>query len=264
MDTVRALIVDDELLARRGLRRVVEKHPAVEVIGECENGNEAVEAIESEHPDLVLLDIEIPGLSGIDVIGKLDPRRMPFIVFVTAHQQYAVDAFRVQAHDYVLKPLDEDRVRRVLDRVLDEVRRRNLDDLQSRLDGVLRMLENRKDVKPRGAGLRRIMVKDHGCIQFIETAEIDWIEGCGNYVKLHAGQREHLLKSTMNSIETKLDPDVFLRIHRSTIVNMQSVRELKTFDRGSYVVLMKDSRRLFSSKRCHGRIDAFFASYCSL
>jgi two-component system LytT family response regulator len=256
---VRLLIVDDEPIARRGLRMYARDHPGVEVVGECGDGFEAIDAIERLRPDVVLLDVEMPELSGLDVIERVNPQKMPYVVFVTAYNQYALDAFRVHALDYVLKPVDKNLMAEVLDRVVEEVRRSGFDGFKSRMDALLQQLERRSDER-KTALLRRITVKDGGRIFFVDTDAVDWIEACGNYVKLHVGQSSCLLKETLNNLESKLDSSMFLRVHRCTIINTRSVREFRTFLRGSYLILMKDNSKLFSSRRFHSRIGSFLRS----
>jgi two-component system LytT family response regulator len=253
---VRLLIVDDEPLARRGLRSYANDHPGLEVVGECGDGYEALDAIERLRPDAVLLDVEMPELNGFKVIERVDPEHMPYVVFVTAHDQYALEAFRVHAVDYVLKPADRALMTEVFSRVIEEVRRKGLDDFNSRLTAVLEQLEYKAHEKKPHV-LDRITVKVGGRIMFVDAAAVDWIEACGNYVNLHVGQSKYLLKTTLNYLGSRLDSSMFLRVHRSTIVNTRSVREFRTFLRGSYVIMMKDNSKLFSSRRFHARIESF-------
>lgn len=259
MGRARLLIVDDEPMARRGLLTYAKDHPGVEVIGECGDGFEAIEAIERLRPDAVLLDVEMPELSGFDVIDRINCPKMPYVVFVTAHNHYALEAFRVHAIDYILKPADKRHMTEVFDRVIKEVRRSSLDDFNSRLSSVLEQLDRRSREK-KVAVMERITVKDGDRIIFVNAEAVDWIEACGNYVNLHVGQSRYLLKSTLNNIGSKLDSSIFLRVHRSTIVNTRSVREIRTFLRGSYLILMKDNSKLFSSRRFHARINSYLKS----
>lgn len=252
----RLLIVDDEPMARRGLRTFAKDHPGVEVIGECGDGFEAIEAIERLRPDAVFLDVEMPELSGFDVIDRVNCPKMPYVVFVTAHNHYALEAFRVHAMDYILKPTDKQHMTEVFDRVIEEVRRGGLDDFNVRLGSVLEQLERRSREK-KVSVLERITVKDGDRIIFVNAEAVDWIEACGNYVNLHVGQSKYLLKTTLNYLGSRLDGSMFLRVHRSTIVNTRSVRDFRTFLRGSYVILMKDNSKLFSSRRFHSRIESF-------
>lgn len=253
---LRLLIVDDEPIARRGLRMCAMEHPRVQVVGECGDGFEAVDAIERLKPDAVLLDVEMPELSGFNVIERITPERMPYVVFVTAHNEFALEAFRVHAIDYLLKPVEKKLMMEVFDRMIEAVRHKGLDDVSSRLSAVLDQLEHRPHEK-KTAVLDRITVKVGGRILFVDTCSVDWIESCGNYVNLHVGQSRFLLKTTLNYLGSRLDSAMFLRVHRSTIVNTRSVKEFRTFLRGSYVILMKDNSKLFSSRRFHSRIDSF-------
>jgi two-component system LytT family response regulator len=253
---VRLLIVDDEPVARRGLRSYANDHPGLEVVGECGDGYEALDAIERLRPDAVLLDVEMPELNGFNVVERVSPEMMPYIVFVTAHDQYALEAFRVHAIDYVLKPAGKQLMTEVFDRVIEEVRRRGLEDFNSRLEAVLQQLEHGSREK-KSAVLDRITVKVGGRIMFVDACAVDWVEACGNYVNLHVGQNKYLLKTTLHRLGSRLDSSMFLRVHRSTIVNTRSVREFRTFLRGSFVILMKDNSKLFSSRRFHARIESF-------
>jgi two-component system, LytTR family, response regulator len=256
---VRLLIVDDEPLARRGLRSYANDHPGVEVVGECGDGFQAIEAIERLRPDAVLLDVEMPELSGFDVIERIQTTTMPYVVFVTAHDQYALEAFRVHAIDYILKPADRHHMNEVFNRVIEEVRRGGVDDFNARLGAVVEQLE-RRNCERHTSALERITIKDGDRIIFVEAETIDWIEACGNYINLHVGQSKYLLKGTLTSLSSRLDRSIFLRVHRSTIVNTRSVKEFRTFLRGSYLILMKDNSKLFSSRRFHSRIQTFLKS----
>jgi len=253
---VRLLIVDDEPVARRGLRAYAEDHHGVEVVGECGDGYEALDAVERLRPDAMLLDVEMPELDGFNVIQRINPENMPYVVFVTAHDQYALDAFRVHAVDYILKPADKKLMTVVFNRVIEEVRRKGVDDFNSRLRTVLNQLEH-QTCETKTASLERITVKVGGRIMFVDACSVDWIEACGNYANLHVGQNKYLVKTTLNHLGSRLDNTMFLRVHRSTIVNTKSVREFRTFLKGSYVILMKDNSKLFSSRRFHARIDTF-------
>jgi two-component system LytT family response regulator len=254
--SVRLLIVDDEPLARRGLRSFADEYPGVEVVGECGDGYQAVDAIERLHPDAVFLDVEMPHLSGFDILERVNAPKMPYVVFVTAHDQYALQAFRVHAIDYVLKPADQQQMNEVFDRVVEHVRRGSADDVDSRLGVVVAELEQHSRERNVSA-LDRISIKDGDRIIFVEAEDINWIEACGNYINLHVGQSKYMLKATLTSLTSRLDRSVFLRVHRSTVVNTRSVKEFRTVGRGSYLILMKDNSKLFSSRRFHSRIHSF-------
>ncbi len=266
MNTIRTILVDDEALARRALKRCLAAYPQIVVIAECETGTDAVTQIRSLSPDLVFLDIEMPGIDGLQVAERLRPGSLPIIVFVTAHDRYALDAFRVQAMDFVLKPLNDCRIAEVMDRVIDQIRHRRLDVVGTRLETVLKKMEHARtpdreaahgSASSSGTFIKQYAIKERGRIKVIEIPSIDWIEACGNYVTLHVAGAKHLVRETMNTMESRLDPSTFLRIHRSIIVNTRSVSELRPFFNGSYLVMLKDQTRLFSSRGYHPKVEQY-------
>jgi two-component system LytT family response regulator len=239
---IRVLVADDEPLARERLRTLLTREDGLEIIAECPNGIEAIDSIGKLSPDLVFLDIQMPGASGFDVIEAIGPTRMPLVIFVTAFDHYALKAFDVHALDYLLKPFDRDRFHEALVRARQQLERRTNGDLERRL------LELVQDLKPATQRLERFVIKSGGRVFFVRADEIDWIEAAGNYVKLHVGAETHLFRETMNSLESRLDPDVFFRIHRSHIVNIERVRELQPWFNGEYVVFLKNGTRLTLSR----------------
>jgi two-component system LytT family response regulator len=242
---IRALIVDDEPLARERVRSLLEKEVDVTIVGECANGREAIEAIERDAPDLVFLDVQMPELDGFGVLENLDEtRRLPFVIFVTAYDEYAVRAFDVHALDYVLKPFDRERFRDALERARREIARAagNGGGLDKKLLALLAELQDRK------RRLERIVIRSGGRVSFLRTDEVDWIEAAGNYVELHVGKDSHLLRETMNKLESRLDPKRFLRIHRRLIVNVERIKQLEGVTHGEYLVVLKDGTRLSSSR----------------
>jgi len=241
--TVRALIVDDEPLARDRLRALLAGDADVQVVGECGDGHTAVAAIRDLDPDLVFLDVQMPALDGLGVVAEVGPARMPPTVFVTAYDKYAVRAFDVSAVDYLLKPFDADRFAAALRRAKDQVRHRADAGVRDRL---LALLADAKPPAPPAA--ERLAVKTGGKVVFLRTDEIDWIEAAGNYCRLHVGKQAHLLRETMAALEARLDPKRFVRIHRSTIVNVERIRELQPYFHGDYVVLLRDDTQLTLSR----------------
>jgi two-component system LytT family response regulator len=240
---IRAVIVDDEPLARDCVRIALEHHPEVEVVEECVNGEEAIAAIREHRPDLVFLDVQMPGLDGFDVIEEVGVEEMPVVVFVTAYDQHALKAFDVRALDYLLKPFDRDRFAESISRVRDAIEHSGSDEIGRRLLEIVREL--RPGTPPRSD---RLVIKSAGRLFFLRIDEIDWVEAAGNYVKLHVGTDEHLLRETMNGIEQKLDPDAFFRIHRSRIVNMERIKELQPWFNGEYVVILHNGTKLTLSR----------------
>ena len=239
---IRALLADDEPLARQRLRMLLQDADWLEVIGEAKDGASTVAAIEKLQPDLVFLDIEMPNGSGFDVIDTVGASKMPFVIFVTAYDKYALKAFDVHAVDYLLKPFDRERFHEALARAKGQLERVTSGELERRL------LQLVQDLTPVQQRLERFVIKSGGRVFFVPTAEIDWIEAAGNYVKLHVGTDEHLFRETMNAIEAKLNPDAFYRIHRSHMVNVERIRELQPWFNGEYVVFLKNGTQLTLSR----------------
>jgi two-component system LytT family response regulator len=241
--TIRALIADDEPLARERMRSLLGAEQDIEIVGEARDGVETVEAILSQSPDLVFLDVHMPKLDGFEVIQTVGPDRMPAVVFVTAYDQHALRAFEVQALDYLLKPFDSERFQGALRRVRRQIDTRETGDIGQRLLALVR------DLRPASASRTdRLVVKSGGRLYFLRADEIDWIEAAGNYVRLHVGAEGHLLRETMNSIESRLNPEIFFRIHRSHIVNIERIKELQPWFNGEYVVILRNGARLTLSR----------------
>ncbi|MFN2563633.1 MAG: LytR/AlgR family response regulator transcription factor [Gemmatimonadaceae bacterium] len=247
---IRTLIADDEPLARERLRALLARHADIEIIGECANGSDTIQTITELRPDLVLLDVEMPQVDGFAVLEALDADAMPTVVFVSAHDQYAVRAFEAHALDYILKPFDEARVDRALRRVRGQLARaggaRTID------PGLVSLLEELRDRRRSD----RLVVKTGGRVVFLRTEDIDWVEASGNYVRLHVGGEAHLLRESMKNMERRLDPSTFVRIHRSAIVNVDRIRELEPWFHGEYIVILRDGTRLTSSRVFSDRLNA--------
>ena len=249
---IRTLIVDDESLARERIRRFLRDESGVEIIGECGDGAEAVAAIEQSKPDLVFLDIQMPEKDGFEVVKSLDARIVPTVIFVTAYDQYALQAFDVHALDYLLKPFNRERLRRAVERARRQIENKNRGALDERLLSLI------ADLRAEKKYLERLVVKSVGRVFFLKTDEIDWIEAAGNYLKLHVGRESHLIRETMNGIESKLDPDRFLRIHRSTVVNIDRIKELHPMFSGDYSVIMRNGVELTLSRNYRERFLELF------
>jgi two-component system LytT family response regulator len=249
MEKIRAVIVDDELLARRGIRAQLNDEKDIEIVSECRNGREAVTVIEEQAPDLVFLDVQMPELDGFGVLEAVGVERMPAVIFVTAYDKYALRAFDVHALDYLLKPFDGERFTKALQRVRRQIERNSIHDLSRRLQNLL------DDLKPNQKYTERLVIKSAARIFFLSVSDIDWIEAADNYVRLHVGGDEHLLRETMNSLEKRLDPAQFVRVHRSRIVNIQRVTELQPLFRGEYEIMLQDGTRLESSRGYRDRLD---------
>lgn len=239
---IRTLIVDDESLARERVRDMLAQYGDIEVIAECANGYEAVEAITKHAPDLVFLDVEMPGMDGFGVLDALDSDRLPVIIFVTAYDQYAVKAFEVYALDYLLKPFDQERFDKALSRAKDYILNQKNDSLSER---ILKALE---EIKSKPVHLERLVIKMHGHVFFVKTEEIDWLEAEGNYVRLHSGKESYLLRDTITALENQLDPKKFVRVHRSAIVNIDRIQELQPWFHGEYRIILKEGVELTLSR----------------
>jgi two-component system LytT family response regulator len=249
MKKIRVLIVDDEPLAREGIRMRLDQEPDIEVLGECANGREAVAAIKRDVPDLVFLDVQMPRLDGFGVIAAIGAKLMPQVVFVTAFDEHALRAFEVHALDYLLKPVEGARFLEALDRARSQLRRPELVTINEQLQALL------SDFKTEKKYLDRLAIKANGRILFLDVEEIDWVQAADNYVAVHAGRESHLLHTTMNSLEQKLDPDAFLRIHRSAIVNLKRIKELHPMFHGEYRVILKDGTELTSGRSYRDKLQ---------
>jgi two-component system LytT family response regulator len=237
------IVVDDEPLAREKIRTLLAEERDVEVVAECATGTEAIAAIERLEPDLVFLDVQMPEVDGFGVLEALDPERIPAVVFVTAYDRHALRAFDVHALDYLLKPFDRERFARALSRA-----RATLEPGRSERELSRRLLSLLREVQRDRGHAERIVVRDAGRVFFLRVDEIDWIEAAGNYTCLHAGKDSHLLRETMKALEARLDPERFLRVHRSTIVRVERIREMRAGAHGEYEVVLADGTRLSSSR----------------
>ena len=241
MSKIRVLVADDEPLARRGVRQLLAPHADITVIGECRNGPETLQALDTASPDLLFLDIQMPGMDGFDVIRARGADRMPPLVFVTAHDRFAVRAFEAQALDYLVKPLHVDRFEAALDRVRRHLELAHTAGLASKLHALL--AAERAEREKRGA--TRLVVGD----LVIPTADIDWISADDYYVRLHTAGGEFLLRESLSSLETRLDPSRFVRIHRGAIVQIDRIRELRE------EAVLRDGTRIPISRRRRGLLD---------
>lgn len=250
MTRVRALVVDDEPWARDRICSLLSEEPTVEVVGESSCGADAVDAIRALDPHLVFLDVQMPDLDAFDVIAEVGESRMPAVIFVTAYDQHALRAFEVHALDYLLKPFDRGRFREALRRAVALIEAGSSEARARRLEEML------AEVKPQ-RWLDRLLVREHGRLFFVRVETLDWIEAAGNYVRLHKEGRSHLVRQTMKALERQLDPATFLRIHRSTIVNLDRVQEIQPLFSGEHAVLLADGTRLTLSKSYRDRLQRF-------
>jgi two-component system LytT family response regulator len=247
----RVLIVDDEPLARAHMRELLAEAGGAEVVGECGDGREAVRRIRAEAPDLVLLDVQIPELDGFAVVREIGATRMPMVIFVTAYDEYALQAFDVSALAYLLKPVSRERFSGALERARALMQASSANDTASRLGKLLaRMSESRTQSD-------RLSIKVDGRVLFVGVDEIDWLEAADNHVKVHVGQRTHQVRSTMTSFEKRLPAEKFLRIHRSTMVNIRRIAEVQPWFAGDYVFILMGGARLTSGRSYRQAIHEF-------
>lgn len=248
--TIRAVIADDERLARQKLRLLLAQEKGLEVVADCSDGAQAITAVHALRPDLLFLDVRMPNLDGFQVLERIAPADMPVVVFTTAYDQYAIKAFEASALDYLLKPFDHKRLHRTLGRVRTQL-------LQSRGQGVagrllLDLLERSKES---GSTEDRLLIKSGGKLVFLEPDDIDWIEAAANYVKLYVGATSYLLRENIGRMGERLDPARFVRIHRSTIINIRKLRELQPCDGGEYIAVLDSGKALSCSRGYKSQIQ---------
>jgi two-component system LytT family response regulator len=264
---LRVVVADDEPLARKRIRSLLARHADVEIVAEHANGPDTVAGVQAVRPDVLFLDVQMPGMTGVEVMRALGARAVPAVVFVTAYDAHAVQAFEHHALDYVLKPVDADRFERALARVRERLAERSATALT---ESVLRLLAQGAGVAPTpGASAAapaaptttssypsRILLRSTDRLSFVDVAALDWIEAEGDYVRLHAGKASHLHRSTLSALEAQLDPAEFVRIHRSTIVRLARIRELQPYFHGEYVVVLHDGTKVKLSRSYRDRLQA--------
>jgi two-component system, LytTR family, response regulator len=263
---LRAIIVDDEELARRGIEIRLANYPDVQIVAQCQNGREAIEAVMREQPDLMFLDIQMPGVSGLDVLARLPQQSMPMIIFVTAFDRYALDAFEAQALDYLLKPINDTRFAQALERVRTYWRQRTALAQREKLMRLLASTQGAGAVDesvlreqlaaqsgPQYPGI--LPIRDDAGTVRLDVKTIDWIDAAGDYMCVHAEGRTYVLRETMKSLESVLDPGIFQRVHRSTIVNVRRVRRLRPHTNGEYFLTLDDGQEIKLSRSYRDRVD---------
>jgi two-component system, LytTR family, response regulator len=249
MSDISVLIVDDEPAARRGLKRLLAQEDGLAIVGEARNGREAVEKIEELRPDVVFLDIQMPELNGFEVLHAVRTEPLPVIVFVTAYDEWAVRAFEVEALDYVLKPFEDARLQAVVKRVRHRMREPGRDDVLQRVRALL---------AERGAAprfLTRLLIRESGVVQFVELDTVDWIEAADYYARLHVGGRAQLVRYTLNQLEQQLDPSRFVRTHRSAIVNVAAIKEIRVAYQNQHAVVLKSGATVPLSRSKKERLE---------
>ncbi len=267
---IRAVVVDDEPLARRGIRARLERAGGYTVVAECASGREAIAAIREFAPNVVFLDVQMPGIDGFGVVEEIGADQMPVVIFVTAFDTHALRAFEAHAFDYLLKPIDDDRFATTVDRARRRVVEREESEVARRLAALMHDLRPALDAAqavpaqhdaadaPSGAPASRIVVRDRDRVVFIDVGDIDWIGADGDYVRIHTSGKSHLVRDTMAAMEQRLDPSAFVRIHRSTIVNASRIRELRPYSSREYAVVLRDGTRLRLSRRYRDRLRTHF------
>lgn len=242
-------VIDDEPIACRKIVALLKEDPEMDVLQICKNGQEAAEAIRKLHPDLIFLDVQMPGLDGFEVLESVkDAERIPYVVFVTAYDRYAIRAFDVHALDYLLKPFDKKRFAEAIKRAKDQIRFRREGSYQHDLFALLKEIQT----QPRTLG--RLVVNN----RVMKTDEIDWIEAQGKYALIHSGGDSHLVREAMNAFELKLDPKQFVRIHKSAIVNIDRIRHIQALFHGDYRVILHDGTSLTATRRYRSRLTELF------
>ncbi len=246
---IRVLVVDDEALARERACQLLRKDPEVEIAGQCADGQAAVEMILREKPDLVLLDVQMPELDGFAVVEAVGPENMPAVIFVTAHEKFALKAFEVHAVDYLLKPYDRERFETALAHAKSRLARPESGELQSRMNALLGELKT----QPKAAN--RLVVKTAGRVLLLKSEDVDWVEAADNYVVLHVGPDTHMLRETMTSIEGRLPEGKFIRVNRSTIVNIDRIKEMQPLFHGEYVIILRTGAKVTLSRGHREKLD---------
>jgi len=246
---IRVCIIDDELIACRRIQRLLKDDAEIDIVKICNDGEEAVESIQQFHPDLIFLDVQMPGMDGFEVLTSLNPESMPHVIFVTAFDRYAIKAFEVHALDYLLKPFDRKRFEQAVERSKSQIQQSQERSNNSELVALL------KEMKNQSQHLERLVVKSQGRVFFLKTDEIDWIEAQGKHVSIHVGKETHLVREAMNNLEIELDPKKFARIHKSTIVNIDRIKQLQPLVHGDFRVILRDSTVLTISRRYRQKID---------
>jgi two-component system LytT family response regulator len=269
---IRTIIVDDEQLARRGIRARLERAGGYNIVAECANGTEAIAAIREHQPAVVFLDVQMPGIDGFGVIEAIGAEQMPVVIFVTAFDNHALKAFEAHAFDYLLKPIDDVRFVTTIERARHRVVEREESGVARRLAALMNDIRPVLAADEHGARhvesadaatapVNRIVVRERDRVLLIDVGDIDWIGADGDYVRVHASGKSHLIRDTMIAMEQRLDRGAFLRIHRSTIVNTSRIRELRPYSSREYAVILRDGTRLRLSRRYRERLRTHFGEF---
>jgi two-component system LytT family response regulator len=254
---IRAVIADDERLARKKLSILLASEPKVEVVAECSDGRQTVTAIRSHRPDMLLLDIQMPDLNGFEVLSEIPPDEMPQVIFTSAYDQYAIRAFETHALDYLLKPFDQDRLHAAIERARAEIQKCKDQDLTNRVLELLSAVKSGKRPVPEFD--ERLAIRTNGRVVFLNLEEIQWIEAAANYVRLNTGKDSYLFREAISRISERLNPSHFVRIHRSVIVNVTRIKELIPVNSGEYVVVLHSGKELSCSRGYRANLQPLIA-----
>lgn len=265
---IKTLLVDDEPLALKGLRLRLEEFEDVEIVGTAANGREAIKKIRAEKPELVFLDIQMPGLDGFDVVKALANEELPIIIFATAFDKYAIQAFETHASDYLLKPIDEERLEQAIIKVREQIAEHIAIEQNAKLIDLIRSLDTppeielseiltSDDISAKKQFESHFNIKDRGEITLVDVSTIEWIDAAGDYMCLHTNSKTHILRETMKNMDKRLDPDVFKRIHRSTIVNINMIEKLHPANGGKYVLILKNGSEVQASRNYREALTRF-------
>jgi two-component system, LytTR family, response regulator len=252
--TIRAIVAEDELVARQAITVMAGAY-GIEVLAQCKDGPETVRYVARYAPDLLFLDVQMPGMDGFEVLQKLSAETFPAVVFTTAHDTYAVRAFEHSAVDYLLKPFDEERFRKAVDRA-----RLHLESGSNHAEWIRHLVSELREAQQARTGLQRLVIRSRGQVSFLRVDEIDWIESSHNHLRIHSGADVHLLRETIKEIEARLEPDKFLRIHRCLIVNVDRIRRLEACGYGEYLVVLRDGKKLSLSRGYRDNLDRLIDS----
>ncbi|EAY31607.1 LytR/AlgR family response regulator transcription factor [Microscilla marina] len=248
MNKIKTLIVDDEALARDKLAIFLQEEEDFEIVGQCSNGIEALQLLRDSYPDLLFLDVQMPEMDGMELLRNIDVQKIPCIILVTAYDNYALQAFEYHALDYLLKPFDRERFLMTIKRVKEQML------LHSQGNHQTQLLTYLKDSLPKEKYLEKIVVKDGGKIFFVKTKDVEWVESAGNYLKLHIGKSMHLIRETMNAFEQKLNPQEFVRVHRSSLVNIEAIHHLESWGNTEFTITLSSGYQVQSGRSYYSSI----------
>jgi two-component system, LytTR family, response regulator len=257
--TVRAVVADDERLAREKLRILLASEPNIKLVAECHDGEQTLAAVRTYQADLLLLDIQMPGMDGFQVLNALSPEEMPVVIFTTAYDQYAIRAFEAHALDYLLKPFDQERLHHAIERARLELDKSRDREITHRILDLLSQVKS--EMLPVPASEGRLVIRAKGRVVFLNLSEIDWIEASANYVRLNVGKESHLFRETIARVSERLNSNQFVRVHRSTIVNVRKIKELIPVNSGEYIVVLKNGKELSCSRSYRAALENMIAKH---